>query len=379
MKRYITIVNRHYPPNINITGENARDLAKYLIEKHNVEVDVIHIDREYEGGGGKKEPVGNTLAIKTIYSGNAPILRHLSSFYDGYMLIRAALKKGRGPIIVMTSPPLLPMWAAWLIGAKREWILWSMDFFPEGFAASNQMNPNGWFYKWCIKTTYSKSPSKLIALGPGQAQYAEDNYGNSIDKVLLPCGVFVEQNKSPEAPDWKNEDRIYFGYCGNVSQAHSEQYLIDFIDSINPDKHRLVLALYGTKADLVRAHAINKPGIIIVKSVPRNQLGFIDVHLVSLVKSWTHVAVPSKAVSSVCSGAPIAFCGDQSSDNWQLLQEAAWFIPLENGRKEAIAKLLNDITIEEVHQKKSAASKKAADLQALIIQSYDTIASWAKS
>ncbi len=126
---------------------------------------------------------------------------------------------------------------------------------------------------------------------------------------------------------------------------------------------------------MVRAHAVNKPGIIIVKSVPRNQLGFIDVHLVSLVKSWTHVAVPSKAVSSVCSGSPIAFCGDQSSDNWRLLQEAAWFIPLENGRKEAIAKLLNDITIE----KKSAASKKAADLQALIIQSYDTIASWAKS
>jgi len=154
---------------------------------------------------------------------------------------------------------------------------------------------------------------------------------------------------------------------------------MDFIDSINPDKHRLVLALYGTKADLVRAHAANKPGIIIVKSVPRNQLGFIDVHLVSLVKSWTHVAVPSKAVSSVCSGSPIAFCGDPTSDNWQLLQEAAWFIPLENGRKEAIAKLLNDITMEEVQQKKSAASKKAADLQALIIQSYDTIASWAKS
>ncbi len=379
MKRYITIVNRHYPPNINITGENARDLAKYLIEKHNIEVDVVHIDREYEGGGGKKVPIGNTLAIKTIYSGNAPVLRHLSSFYDGFMLIRAALKKGRGPIIVMTSPPLLPMWAAWMIGSKREWILWSMDFFPEGFAASNQMNSKGWFYKWCIKKTYSKSPNKLIALGPGQASYAEEKYGVALDKVLLPCGVFAEQNLSQSAPEWKTEDRIYFGYCGNVSQAHSEQYLIDFIDSIDADKHRLVLALYGTKAEYVRAHAIGKPGVIVVKNVPRNQLSYIDVHLVSLVKSWTHVAVPSKAVSSVCSGSPIAFCGDQSSDNWQLLKEAAWHIPLEDGRKEAIQKLLQNINMEEVQQKKTAALKKAADLQKLIIDSYDTIATWAKA
>ena len=378
MKRYLTIVNRHYPPNINITGENARDLVKYLIDNYNIEVDVFHIDREYEGGGGKKTPLGNTHSIKTIYAGNAPGLRHLSSFYDGFMLIRKAMKKGRGPIIVMTSPPLLPMWAAWMIGHKREWILWSMDFFPEGFAASNQMNPNTWFYKWCIRKTYSVAPSKLIALGPGQAAFAERNYKNSIEKVLLPCGVFAEQNRSEQAPEWKNESCIYFGYCGNVSQAHSEQYLMDFIDCIDPSKHRLVLALYGTKADLVRAYAQDRPGIIIVKTVPRKQLGYIDVHLVSLVQSWTHVAVPSKAVSSVCSGAPIAFCGEQDSDNWRLLKDAAWHIPLGEGRKEAIQMLLNNIDQANLQEKKEAAAATAIRLQQLIVDSYNTIASWAR-
>ena len=65
--RKITIVNRHYPPNLNITGENAWDLANYLIEKHQIDVAIVHIDRSYEGGGNKRIPVGKTVAIKTIY------------------------------------------------------------------------------------------------------------------------------------------------------------------------------------------------------------------------------------------------------------------------------------------------------------------------
>jgi hypothetical protein len=380
MPKKITIVNRHYPPNINITGENARDLAAYLIEKHQIEVAIVHIDRTYEGGGGVKTPVGKTFALPTIYSGNKPIWRHLSSFYDGFMLIRKAIQINHGPIICMTSPPLLPMWAAILLkNRNRKWMLWAMDFFPEGFAASNQMKENGWFYKWCIQKTYAFAPSKIIALGPMQAAYAQEKYQQQIPNVLLPCGVFIEKNKEESIPSWKTDaELIYLGYCGNISQAHSEDFLMAIINAVNPDKHRLVLALYGTKADQMRAFAANRPGIIILKTVPRNQLHHIDVHLVSLVNSWTHIAVPSKAVSSICAGASMIFCGNKASDNWQLLQTAGWLIEDDSNKQQAVKSLLENMTMEMVMAKKKNAVQLATELETLIQQSYDSIASWAE-
>ncbi len=376
----ITIVNRHYPPNINITGENARDLAKYLIEKHQVDVAVVHVDRAYEGGGGIKAAVGKVFPIKTIYSGNKAGWRHLSSFYDGYMLMRKAIQLNHGPIICMTSPPLLPMWASILLRKKKAtWILWAMDFFPEGFAASNQMNEKGWFYNWCIKKTYEFAPNHIIALGPQQAIYAQQKYRLPISNVILPCGVFIDKQVDDTLPDWKTDsNKIYLGYCGNISQAHSEEFLMSVIDAIDPNKFNLVLALYGTKADQMRAYAANKHGIIIVKTVPRKQLHHIDIHLASLVNSWTHIAVPSKAVSSICAGAALLFCGNKESDNWVLLKEAGWLIEDQPNKREQVHQVLNYITKSEVEDKKSHARRIAMELENTIQKSYDTIASWAE-
>jgi hypothetical protein len=69
VKPTLTIVNRHYPPNPGITGESAWDLAKYLIDHHNIAVQIVHIDRTYDGGGAVREPVGKTFPVQTIYTG----------------------------------------------------------------------------------------------------------------------------------------------------------------------------------------------------------------------------------------------------------------------------------------------------------------------
>ncbi|MCU0326164.1 MAG: hypothetical protein MUF45_13060 [Spirosomaceae bacterium] len=113
----ITIVNRHYPPNLGITGESAWDLAKYLIEKHQAEVHIVHINRSYDGGGQMREPVGITHKINTIYEGKNKFLRFIAGPLDGFLLILKAIKLKKGTIICMTSPPLLPFWA-WICFQK---------------------------------------------------------------------------------------------------------------------------------------------------------------------------------------------------------------------------------------------------------------------
>ncbi|HEY0030509.1 MAG TPA: hypothetical protein VGC65_07115, partial [Bacteroidia bacterium] len=210
----LTIINRHYPPNVNITGENAWDLANYLIGKHHIDVAIVHIDRSYEGGGNKRAPVGTIYSVKTIYEGNNKILRYFSSILDGYNLVRKAAKLNHGPVIVMTSPPLLPMWASKIFGKKnKEWILWSMDLFPEGFAATGEISAGNFLYKYALKETYKNAPAKIIALGPQQKKALDKKYNKEIEHVILPCGVFLDQGKTDTIPEWKiYPDKIYLGY-----------------------------------------------------------------------------------------------------------------------------------------------------------------------
>lgn len=379
-RRKLTIINRHYPPNLNITGENAWDLATYLINEHNIDVTIVHIDRKYEGGGTKREPVGNVYSVKTIYEGHNRILRYISGILDGYNLIKKAEKLNHGPLVVMTSPPMLPMWASLLLGKKKkEWILWSMDLFPEGFAATGEISANNFLYKYAYKQTYKYAPQKLIALGPQQQKVLEERYGRKIESILLPCGVFLEQNNSPVLPAWKKEPgKIYLGYCGNCGNPHSAEYVKEVIDALNPETQHLILAVYGVKADQVKAHAKGKPGISILPGVPRNELHYIDVHLVTLVNSWTHVAVPSKAVSSICSGSTIMFCGNKESDNWVLLQDAGWLVEDNEDLRQNVRNVLSSLNWQDIQQKKANAHVIATRLSKMIQDSYATIATWAK-
>ncbi len=380
MKKRLTIVNRHYPPNINITGENAWDLAKYLITKHNIDVDVVHIDRSYEGGGNKREPIGTTHKIRTIYKGKNKLLGYLSGFFDGVMLIKTAKELKKGPIIVMTSPPLLPMWASLFLGKKGiKWILWSMDLFPEGFTSSDQISNTNFIYKYILKLTYKFPPNQLIALGPQQKNVLERKYHKSIEGTILPCGVFVDQDMSNDIPNWKtHSNKIYFGYAGNCGSPHSPEFIIHAIDAINPDTQHMVLAVYGIYAEQIKRHAKNKEGVTLLPSIPRNELHHIDVHLVTLIEKWTHVAVPSKAVSSICSGSTILFCGNIESDNWHMFQNAGWFVPDSKNLKLDVENVMKNITMEEIIVKKEEAKKIGQELNSTIIQSYDTIATWAR-
>lgn len=379
-KKRITIINRHYPPNLNITGENAWDMATYLINKHNIDVTIVHIDRKYEGGGTKREPVGNVYPVKTIYEGKNKWLSYLSGTLDGFNLIRKAAKLNHGPLVVMTSPPLLSMWASILLGKKKPWILWSMDLFPEGFAATNEISASNLLYKLAYRQTYKNAPAKLIALGPQQRKVLEEKYGTQIENVLLPCGVFREQHNSETTPVWKTHpDKIYLGYCGNCGGPHNAEFVKEVIDAINPETQHLILAVYGIKADQVKSHAKGKPGITLLQGgVPRKDLHYIDVHLVTLLNTWTHVAVPSKAVSSICSGATIMFCGNKESDNWVLLKEAGFLVEDTANLRQNVHTALASLNWSDIRQKKANANAIAARLNKLIHESYDTIASWAK-
>ncbi len=375
MSKAITIINRHYPPNKGITGESAWDLADYLIKNHQIEVHLLHIGRQYDGGGAVREPVGITHKFPPLYVGANATLRNISALFESFLLIVASIFIRKGPKIVMTSPPLLPMFAGGIYGLLGiKWYLWSMDLFPEGFAAHGDFKKESLFYKVSHWLTYKFAPGKLIALGPMQADFILAKYGKKIDTLVLPCGVLINQQNSTTAPIWYKEGPVYLGYCGNLAQPHSPAFVKEAIRQTATGSFRFILAVYGQHAQEVKNFAASFEHVVMVDSVPREQLHFIDVHLVSLIKSWTHIAVPSKAVSSVTSGSAILFHGEKAADNWQLLQNAGWHIDVEKDLAEEFAAVLPSINKTSIAQKRKVAAAITLSLKNNMLDTYEAIA-----
>ncbi|MEM8525355.1 MAG: hypothetical protein AAGG68_12010 [Bacteroidota bacterium] len=374
MTKKITFLTRHYPPNPNINGESVRDMVKYLEEEFQIESRVICIDRKAEGGGANRQPAGEVLRLKTPYQGENALLRFFTFLYDGFILTKKALQYKDTLIICTTSPPLLPFWASLMFGKKIQWALWSLDLFPEGFYATGMIRKENLFYKWVLKRTYKNKPNFLIALGEEQAKHLQSVYKAKVPYELLPCGVFFYQNKSETPPDWYESDKLYFGYCGNINDAHNPEIIKGVIDALDPAKHRIVLALYGNKAAEVKAYAEGKAGVILVDRVPREQLHFIDIHIVTLLKKWTHIAVPSKAVSAIFMGGSLLFCGSEQSDNWQMFKEAGWFVEENDQIKAQVKSIIKSITKEEVEHRKAKTPALVQKLQNYVLETYKNIA-----
>jgi hypothetical protein len=376
----VVIINRNYPPRAGVTGESACALAKYLTNQ-GVDVAIVTVKSAYAGGGSKMEPVGKVHLIGSWFDGKNKVLRLLSSFMESYRLIRKAKKLGSDQIIVMTDPPFLSFWASRILGKKTTWILWSMDLYPEAFVAGKLASPQGHVYRFLKNSVYRHAPESVIALGPQQAKYLHSQYGEEIETAVLPCGVF-EKSTPTELPSWKTKhsDKLILGYCGNLGEAHSPDFLIEIIERFDRNKMHLVVSLYGAKAKIVLDYIKDKmDGITLVDSVTRPELGLIDVHLVSLLDRWANVCVPSKAVSAVCSESAFLFYGSPNCDNWHMLGQAGWLIEQTDNvqlRRQQIGDVLEQMNPASINQKKRAAESIAAKLRMKIRSAFGEIKAW---
>lgn len=371
MKKSITFITRNYPPSLNINGESVCDLVDFL--QHNypeIECNVVFIDMHTEHGGRKREPLGNLIKVKNRFDQNFGPMRLFKMLYDGWALVKKTRKVKSDLVVVTTSPPMLPFWAARGLKKGQKRAIWDLDLFPEMLMANGNIKASNPIYKYIVRKTYEDNPDFIIALGPKQAEFiTKECYGKDIPVTLLPCGSF-DGDPPRDTPEWYNPDKITFGYCGNVNDAHNPDFIRYMIDAIVPEKQQLILALYGSKAPALIEYAQNKPGVILVKSVPREQLIYIDVHMVTLLPGFTHYAVPSKAVSAVTMGKPILFCGSAESDNWAMFHDSGWLVPDDLSKQDRIREFCQSITKTEIAEKENNAAAYSSKLNKMVADSY---------
>ncbi len=372
----ITIVLRHYPPSKNINGILADQMAQYLMKDSNVEIKVFCMDITEKGNLSSVNPTGNVTRIKQKFSNNNKFGKLFNMLCDGYILIKKSKKYPSDLIICTSSPPLLPMWASMLL-KKKKWAFWSLDLFPEGFVSADTIKASNWIYRFLLRKTYKNAPDLLISLGNEQARYILGQYKKAVPVIVLPAGVSLEDDQpvSDESkPEWYNPEKITLGYFGNAGQAHNPEFIREMIRVSGVHGFQFILSVYGIRAEEIKAFAKNFEHVVIVENgIAQEHLKYIDVHLVTLRKSWTHAAVPSKAVTAISTGRPIVFCGSEQSDNWQMFKEAAWFIPENESMNTEIAHFLKELDREKIAVKAAQTKNIIESLKQQVLNAYSEI------
>src|SRR5690606_27461574 len=100
---------------------------------------------------------------------------------------------------------------------------------------------------------------------------------------------------------------------------------------------RFVFSMYGARAGQVRERLEGRADIVWLENIPDPDLTHLDAHIVTLLPEWTHISVPSKAVSAICMGKPIVFMGLPDSDNWRMFADAGWNIHPETASDQDLA------------------------------------------
>lgn len=334
----ISIVNRFYPPDAAVTGVAAAELAEFLRRQlPQAQVRIFATRARYAGGQATQAGSVDVERIRSWYDGTRKLPRLLASLLEGLQLALRATR-GADVVISLTDPPLLGFWIGLMRRVRRfRWIDWTMDLYPEAFVAAGLVTPRNPVYRLLRAAVRRALPDRYLALGPQQAAWLQAQRG-AVPAFILPCGISA-QIPGP-VPQWRRDhaQAVVVAYAGNLGEAHSEAILIELVRRADPARVRFLLALYGAKAERTRAALSSFGHVMWRDKIAHAELAHADVHLATLKPEWTHVCVPSKAVSSVCLGRPLLLAGSTDADNWVLLQRAAWLVPEHaDGRFDATA------------------------------------------
>ena len=155
--------------------------------------------------------------------------------------------------------------------------------------------------------------------------------------------------------------RIGVLYSGNFGEAHDFVQILDLARQMRsaPEVH-FCFAVRGNRAASLREAVtsddinVSFAGFASIEDLEK-RLGSADIHLVSLKKEWTGIAVPSKFFGSIAAGRPILYSGphDSAIGNWIRKYRLGWIIDPNNIAKtshEILEMSSNQIQLKELQE-----------------------------
>ena len=190
---------------------------------------------------------------------------------------------------------------------------------------------------------------------------------------MLPCGI-CQTGKTSE-PYWRkaNKDKIVFCYAGNIGEAHNDVFLLELIRQLDPDKHLILLRLYGAKVERILDNAAFLGAVVILDYITPEEMQYVDICVASLLPAWNHVCVPSKVVSAICTGIPVLYNANEESEGACMFPDAVWLIPDSVPLEKSVSDFLNTLSSDRIVRKKEAAQRYARELVQAECDSYSNL------
>jgi hypothetical protein len=365
----VAFLNNYYPPDAAITGQSLAELIGYLRERApGLEMRVYAGAAPY-GIGEKSAPATDVEVVRigAARRSKGKLGRLMQSISVGRRMARDALAWA-DVVVSLTDPPLVGLW----IGRQRartkrpvRWIEWTMDLFPEAFAAAKLVRKSNPVYRLISASLRRNASDAYICLGEQQSKALELLRSVKRPTVVLPSGIVDAPAESQSTPAWRrSEQRIVILYAGNLGEAHCPHFLPALLEAADPNRFAFLFALHGVHAAGIRGRLRDKTNIHWADRVTDAELAHADVHAASLHPDWTHTCVPSKAVTTICLGRPLLFAGDPRSDTAMMLDRAAWTLSVPRDGKydlSLIRSILDEIADPENRARKTCEAKLLAD------------------
>ncbi len=342
----LCIVNRNYPPKSGATGFFAAQLVRAL-SRQAKEIKCCIVST------GSFSETQELKYVKSLYEGKNKFRRLLATYVESYRLLKRAKKLKADVYIVMTDPPFLNYWASKLL-KEQTWISWTMDLYPEAFAANGLISKSSFLYRLYCKRIKKGPPSHLLCLGKHQYEYLEREHYQNVQSTVLPIGLrnlSLSNEKPSIGESTKDKNVITFAYVGSIGEAHDAEALVSFIKELNREAHAVKISCRGAKSSLVISELELCRYVEIIDFMTEEDMSTVDIQIVTLLNTWTHICVPSKALSALEYNSAIVFLGSGESDTWQYVSTAAWRITKDSDTLD----LIRDLEIGLLEEKKAQA------------------------
>lgn len=380
----IAVVNQYYPPDKASTGWLAKELVEALrIALPDWRIRVIATDATYRGGvdAGNVDDETDIVRLPSGSNLDNKLQRLIGSMQEGRHLAEVATRDA-DVVISMTNPPLVNYWMGrYAKNRNRRWVEWTLDLFPEAFVSANLVSDKNPIYRYFLNHYGRHFPDFNLFLGPMQRDFVFQSHRKSGANAILTCGI--KQYDRSDEPQWRRDhsDKIVLGYIGNMGEAHSAKSLIRLVHAADPDRYRFLFSMYGAKVDQLREAVKGHPAVIWTEGIPDGELPWLDAQIVSLLPEWTHVCVPSKAVSAICAGNPMVYIGIEQADIWQFFKDAGWLVREDEAMIDAdIERVLAELSDPEMLRMKKAATAALTQGQENAYgKGIDDLVKWLKS
>jgi colanic acid biosynthesis glycosyl transferase WcaI len=360
----IIFVNRFFYPDQSATSQLLSDLA-FFLAAHSREIHVITSCSMAAGSVTqlRRDEIISKVRVHRVGrpSVQSPglISRSLNfvSFYwsAAFQLIKNA--SDDCIIVLKTDPPLLSVWAWWLLRSKRVRIInWLQDVYPEvaiQFGVRFTRGRVGHLLMW-LRDRSLRNATVNVVLGSRMAAYLESRGVPRASIRVIPNWVDdrairpVESAVNPLREKWGLANKFVVGYSGNLGRVHEFETVLAAAERLRGRQDLCFLFigggfLYAGLKEALRRRVLDKLAIFMPyqdQSELANSLSVPDVHWVSLRPEFEGLIVPSKFYGIAAAGRGAIAITDTDGEIAQLVDTYRCGAVIRPGDGKALADLL---------------------------------------